>query len=89
VVVAEGAKPKGGNIVIQRVVKESSDPIRLGGIGFLLGQEIERRTGIETRTVIMGHLQRGGSPTAFDRILATKLGTKVVDMINNKKFGFM
>jgi 6-phosphofructokinase len=45
--------------------------------------------GVETRTVVMGHLQRGGSPTAFDRVLATSLGTKVVDMIADKKFGYM
>jgi len=89
IVVAEGAKPKGGDPVIQRIVKDSSDPIRLGGIGFVLGQEIEKRTGVETRTVVMGHLQRGGSPTSFDRILATKLGTRVVDMIKNREFGFM
>ncbi|MCX5991877.1 MAG: 6-phosphofructokinase [Chloroflexi bacterium] len=88
-VVAEGAKPKGGDIVIQRIVKESSDPIRLGGIGFVLGAQIEGRTGIETRTVVMGHLLRGGSPTPFDRVLATRLGTKAVDMIKNKQFGYM
>lgn len=89
VVVAEGAKPKGGDVVIQRIVKESSDPIRLGGIGFVLGEQIEKMTGIETRTVVMGHLLRGGSPTPFDRILATGLGTKAVDMIDNKEFGYM
>jgi len=89
IVVAEGAKPKGGDIVIQRMVKESSDPIRLGGIGFILGNKIENMTGIETRTVVMGHLQRGGSPTPFDRVLATQLGTKAVDMIKEKEFGYM
>lgn len=89
VVVAEGAKPKGGNEVIQRILKESSDPIRLGGIGFVLGAQLEKITGLETRTVMMGHLQRGGSPTPFDRILATRLGTKAVDMIQNKEFGYM
>ena len=89
VVVAEGAKAKGGDIVIQRMVKESSDPIRLGGIGFVLGQQIEKLTGLETRTVVMGHLLRGGSPTAFDRVLATQLGTKAVEMIEDKEFGFM
>ena len=89
VVVAEGAKPKGGDIVIQRIVKESSDPIRLGGIGFVLGAQIEKMTGVETRTVVMGHLQRGGTPTPFDRVLATRLGTRAVDMIENKKFGYM
>jgi 6-phosphofructokinase 1 len=89
VVVAEGAKPKGGDIVIQRMVKESPDPIRLGGIGMVLGDQIEKISGIETRTVVMGHLQRGGSPTSFDRILATELGTKTVDMIKAKRFGRM
>ncbi|MFQ6066132.1 MAG: 6-phosphofructokinase [bacterium] len=89
VVVAEGARPKGGDIVIQRIVKESVDSVRLGGIGFVLGAEIEKITGLETRTVVMGHLQRGGSPTPLDRVLATPLGTKAVDMIENKEFGYM
>jgi len=89
VVVAEGAKPKGGDIVIQRIVKESPDPIRLGGIGFVLGSQIEKATGIETRTVVMGHLLRGGTPTPFDRVLATRLGAKAVDMIANQEFGYM
>jgi len=89
VVIAEGAKPKGGDIVIQRFVKESSDPIRLGGIGFLLGRQIEKAAGLETRTVVMGHLLRGGSPTPFDRILATNLGTKAMDLVEDKKFGYM
>ncbi len=89
VVVAEGAKPKGGAVVIQRMVKESSDPIRLGGIGFVLGDQIEKLTGFETRSVVMGHLQRGGTPTAFDRILATQLGSKAVDMAANKDYGSM
>ncbi len=89
VVVAEGAKPKGGDVVIQRLVKESPDPIRLGGVGFVLGSQIERIAGIETRTVVMGHLLRGGPPTPFDRVLATRLGTKAVDMIENGEFGYM
>lgn len=89
VVVSEGAKPKGGNVVIQRMVKESSDPIRLGGVGFVLGEQLEKNTGLVTRTVVLGHLQRGGSPTPFDRVLATSLGTKVVDMIEKKEFGHM
>jgi 6-phosphofructokinase 1 len=89
VVIAEGAKPKGGDRVVQRIVKESSDPIRLGGIGFMLGKQIEKATGLETRTVVMGHLLRGGAPIPFDRILATELGIKAVDMIRDKKFGYM
>ncbi len=74
---------------MRRVVKESTDPIRLGGIGFVLGSEIEEATGIETRTVVMGHLQRGGTPTPFDRVLATRLGTKTVDIIEMKAYGYM
>ena len=89
IVIAEGAKPKGGNVVIQRLVKESTDPIRLGGIGFMLGEQIEKMTGLETRTVVMGHLLRGGSPTPFDRILATGLGSKAIDLIEDKEFGTM
>jgi ATP-dependent phosphofructokinase / diphosphate-dependent phosphofructokinase len=89
VVVSEGAKPVDGNVVVQRVVKESTDPIRLGGIGFVLGSQIEKATGVETRTVVLGHLQRSGSPTPFDRVLATRLGCKAVEMIANRKFGYM
>ncbi len=89
VVVAEGAMPKGGDVVIQRMVKESSDPIRLGGIGFILGAEIEKLTSLETRTVLMGHLLRGGTPTPFDRILATRLGSKAIDLVIEKRYGFM
>jgi phosphofructokinase-like protein len=89
IVVSEGAKAKNGNTVIQRIVKESTDPIRYGGIGFILQNKIEELTGIETRTVVMGHLQRGGTPTPFDRILATKLGSKAVDMVIEEKYGNM
>jgi len=89
VVVAEGARPIGGEVVIQRIVKESADPVRLGGIGFVLAKQIENETGIETRTVVMGHLQRGGSPTPFDRVLATGLGTKAMELMQNGEFGYM
>lgn len=89
IVVAEGAKPKGGSVVVQRVVKESADPLRLGGVGMVLGKEIEDITGVETRTVVMGHLQRGGSPTPLDRVLATRLGTQAVDLIEKGKYGYM
>jgi ATP-dependent phosphofructokinase / diphosphate-dependent phosphofructokinase len=89
VVIAEGAKPRGGDIAIQRIVKESPDRIRIGGIGFVLGEQIEKMTHLETRTVVMGHLLRGGSPTPFDRILATQLGIKAVELIEDRKFGHM
>ncbi|MFZ2053616.1 MAG: ATP-dependent 6-phosphofructokinase [Candidatus Aminicenantales bacterium] len=89
VVVAEGAKPKGGDVVIKKIVKKSADPVRLGGIGFVLQDALERTTAIESRTVVLGHLQRGGSPTASDRILATQLGAKAVDLITQGDFGRM
>jgi len=89
IVVAEGAHSLEGKTVVQRVVKEATDPIRFGGIGFLVGKQIEESTGIETRSVVLGHLQRGGTPTAFDRVLATRLGTRAVDMIIQQRFGHM
>ncbi|MBI4846456.1 MAG: ATP-dependent 6-phosphofructokinase [Candidatus Omnitrophica bacterium] len=89
IVLSEGSKPKGGSVVVQRFVKESTIQARLGGVGFMLGEQLEKYTGLETRTVVMGHLQRGGSPTAFDRILATQLGTKAALMIEKGEFGYM
>ena len=87
IVVAEGAKPRGGKAVVQRVVKSSPEPLRLGGIGFSLGADIEKLSGIETRTVVLGHLQRSGTPTPFDRMLATQLGCRAIDLIIKKRFG--
>ena len=89
IVVSEGAHAIDGKAVIQKMVKESTDPVRYGGVGFVLGNQIEELTGIETRTVVLGHLQRGGTPTPFDRILATRLGTQAVDMIIKRRFGYM
>ncbi len=89
IVVAEGAKPVGGGVVVQRIVEDSAEKVRLGGVGFVIGDQIEKRTGLETRTVVLGHLQRGGSPTSFDRVLATRLGTRVVDMIEDGATGRM
>ena len=89
VVIAEGAMPKGGSVTVKKIVKDPSDPVRLGGVSFMLGDSLERLTGIETRAVVIGHLQRGGSPTHFDRILGTQLGAKAVDMIDEGQFGYM
>jgi 6-phosphofructokinase 1 len=89
VVVAEGAKPKGGDVVVKKIVERSSDPVRLGGIGFSLSDQIERAIGTETRAVVLGHLQRGGSPTAHDRILATQLGAMAVELVVLGQFGRM
>jgi len=89
IVVAEGAKPKGGAEIVYSESVDEFNHIRLGGIGYYLGKEIEKRLGIETRVVVLGHLQRGGSPTAFDRILATRFGIAAIDLIHKKKFGQM
>lgn len=89
VVVAEGAKPEGGEVVIRKMVEKSADPVRLGGVGFILAEQLEKMTALEARTVVMGHLQRGGSPVPFDRVLATELGSTAVDMIERKEFGRM
>ncbi len=89
VVVAEGAKPKGGVEITYGDSVDEFGHARLGGVGYYLGREIEKRTGIETRVVMLGHLQRGGSPTAFDRILATRYGIAAIDLVNQGKFGLM
>jgi 6-phosphofructokinase 1 len=89
IVVAEGAKPKGGKEIVYSESIDEFGHIRLGGIGYYLGKEIEKCLNIETRVVVLGHIQRGGSPTAFDRILATRFGIAAVDFVNEKKFGHM
>jgi len=88
-VVAEGAKPQGGQAVIQRLVAKSADAVRLGGVSFVLGEQIEKLSGLETRAVVLGHLQRGGTPTSFDRVLATALGAEAVDLVVQGRFGRM
>ncbi len=89
VVVAEGAKSDQGELVIDRVVKESTDPVRLGGIGRVIGEAIEAHTGLETRVMVLGHLQRGGTPTAFDRVLATRFGVKTIELCAQGTHGVM
>lgn len=89
IVVAEGTKPKGGTLVVKRKVSQSPDPIRLGGIGRVLANQIEAKTDLETRVTTLGHLQRGGTPSAFDRILATQFGVEAVKLAAHKKFGEM
>ena len=89
IVVSEGAKLKGGEMVVKKMVADSPDPIRLGGIGNCVAAQIEKMTGIEVRVTVLGHIQRGGSPTAYDRILATKFGCEAVRFIVEKKFGNM
>ena len=89
VVVAEGAQFKEGTMVLQEQKLDEFGHVRLGGIGEHVAQEIEKRTGYETRVSVLGHIQRGGTPTAFDRILGTRFGVKAVELVKNKKFGRM
>jgi len=88
-VVAEGVRSEDRELVIKRRVKASTDPIRLGGIGYKIARQIEDLTGLETRVIVLGHLQRGGRPTDFDRILATQFGKKAVDLVLAEEFGSM
>lgn len=89
IVVAEGAKNTEGDMVISKVVKDSPDPVRLGGVGNKIAEEIEKITGIEARVTVLGHLQRGGAPVPYDRVLSTRYGVHAVELINQEKFGMM
>lgn len=89
VVVAEGAQFKAGQVVLKEEKLDSFGHVRLGGIGEILAEEIEKRTGFETRTTVLGHIQRGGTPSASDRFLATRFGVKAMDLVLAKKFGRM
>ena len=89
IVVAEGAKPKGGKFVTQGSYKGADKRPRLGGVSHHIAEEIERRTGDEVRVVILGHLQRGGTPTAFDRWLATHFGVRAVLLAEEGQWGRM
>lgn len=89
VVVAEGAKPVGHKQVVRTEKVDMFGHVLLGGVGEYLAGEIEKCTGIETRVTILGHLQRGGTPTAFDRVLATRFGVAAVDLVNAEKWDHM
>ena len=89
IVVAEGAKPIGGKMTVARMVKESFEPIRLGGVGEKLVRDIEERTGIESRCTVLGYLQRGGSPTPYDRVLATRYGVAATEAFMSGNYNTM
>jgi 6-phosphofructokinase 1 len=89
VVVAEGATPKEGTMTVATGQVDEFGHPRLGGIGQQLEREIESRTGFETRTTVLGHVQRGGTPTAFDRVLATRLGLAAIDAAHAGQWGMM
>ncbi|KRD15439.1 MULTISPECIES: 6-phosphofructokinase [unclassified Streptomyces] len=89
VVVAEGAMPRDGDVVLKDGSLDSFGHVRLSGVGEWLAKEIERRTGKEARTTVLGHVQRGGTPSAFDRWLATRFGLHAVDAVHEGDFGKM
>jgi len=81
ITVAEGAKPKGGQAFVAKVLKDSPDPIRLGGISAVLADQLEQLTGLSCRSVVLGHVQRGGIPSPHDRVLATQFGHHAIDLL--------
>lgn len=89
VVVAEGAMPKDGDLVLKDATRDSFGHVRLSGVGEWLAKEIEARTGKEARTTVLGHVQRGGTPSAFDRWLATRFGLHAIDAVHDGDFGKM
>ncbi len=89
VVVAEGARPVPGTLEVPEAPIDQYGHRRLGGIANIVATEIERRTGFETRVTILGHVQRGGSPTAFDRVLSTRFGVAAIDAVHEGAFGTM
>ena len=89
IVISEGAKPYGGQVVVRDRIPGSYEAVRLGGISAVLAKEIEDTTGVETRFTILGHLQRGGTPTPFDRYLATQFATGAVEMLAHGRFNRM
>ena len=89
VAVAEGATEKEGELVVAKLVEDSFDPIRLGGIGQVVADKLSKASGHESRTTVLGHLQRGGTPTAMDRVLTTRLGVKAMDVAVNGPYEHM
>jgi 6-phosphofructokinase 1 len=89
VVAAEGAKPVGGGIVHKGSGEKGRQDVLLGGIGNAVAEAISKKTGKDTRSLVLGHLQRGGSPTTFDRLLALRFGAAAIRLVGEKKFGNM
>lgn len=89
IVIAEGAYPQGGELSVSLIVEGSHEKIRLGGAGEKLAREIEKLTGVESRCTVLGHVQRGGTPTAFDRILSTRYGVAAAECVLDGAFGNM
>jgi 6-phosphofructokinase 1 len=87
--IAEGAKPREGERVVKERIEESPDPIRLGGIGHVLAEDLKGRIGSEVRTTILGHMQRGGTPTPYDRNLSTAFGARAASLVSEETYGVM
>ena len=91
IVVSEGAKPKDGDIVIKKQLDDGKglDNIRLGGIGDQVAEDLERLTGLVSRCTVLGYVQRGGTPTAYDRVLSSKYGVKAMELAMEEKFNVL
>ena len=89
IVVAEGTPGPDGERVVRERIKGSGDPLRLGGVGQVVGNLVEQATGIETRVTVLGHIQRGGSPSPLDRILATRFGVAAAELAISGQSGLM
>lgn len=89
VVVAEGAKLEDKDLILKTEKKDAFGHVLLGGIGHMIGKELQERTGYETRVTVLGHIQRGGTPSAGDRVLATRCGVKAVELVMKGDFGKM
>ncbi|TFG87448.1 MAG: 6-phosphofructokinase, partial [Gemmatimonadales bacterium] len=86
IAVAEGAKCQGGEMIVDHVDPTSPDPIRLGGVGKYVAEQISNCTGLESRHIVLGHIQRGGTPSARDRVLGTLFGTHAVRLLTEGKY---
>lgn len=87
--IAEGCAPAGGAMTVSRILSDSPDPVRLGGVGEHLRAMLEPHLGCEVRTTLLGHVQRGGTPTAFDRVLATRFGHAAARLAVQRRYGVM
>jgi 6-phosphofructokinase len=87
--IAEGARARGEGLTVQSMLADSPDPLRLGGVGHLLQQRLQPLLQSEVRTTLLGHVQRGGSPTPFDRVLATRFGYHAAQLVKARQFGRM
>jgi len=87
IAVGEGAVEEGGEMFVDEIVEDSPDPVRLGGVGKFVANRVEEMTGLDGRAIVLGHIQRGGTPTPFDRILATKFGHHAFELLMAGRFG--